>query len=702
MASDSDFQQLPSQPPEPHHVRVSSWPVWLAIAITVVLAVGLTVNYRRSRAEAVQATKERLLATEFEPRRQTVERFFTLSYQTVRTIGLLPSVRGISTGNRQSDGEDVVESRRFPVEGDRTVQQLFNNLAANVSVSEVYLVMEGFAPEKGEVPFRMYDTVVVAPEARHVERADAEAHDLDEPEESEEAEYAYYPQQLAALRAKAPSLSGISTLDDLPAVASPVMRTCDNAQYTSKRAGDERDAQGLLYSAPLFDEKGNFNGLVSAVFRTNVLEALLLNVPRLVITDDDKAEAQRGKWAMPTRPSNFVLGNPRRGTWVGDRRDGEFASSARAFVEKASDEGLHQVTLDVRDESPWVLVYRFEPTAIAAAEHEALVRFLLQLGALAVLALAIILGPIGIFLKRARVLEVEGRIAEIANGEGDLTRRLDIRRTDEVGKLGRSFDALLERIHGLVLDIKQSAQGVEVGAQELARGNGSVSLLLQQQASNTQEVSATITDLTRSAKETSAEALQLSTRALDSSKLAEESGRLVDRSAEAMRGVMESSKRIAEIVTMVEEIAFQTNLLALNAGVEAARAGEHGKSFGVVAEEVRSLAFRTRKATVQIRALVAESETRVGELQEVIGTSGKSLATIGASVREISGRITGLATHSEQQAMQIATLTEAVARIDEAMQSNAATAEESSSVAESLKQQSDHLGSLVSQFKVRG
>lgn len=698
MPSDSGFEQLRSQPPA---VRVSSWPVFVAIAVTLVLAVVLTVNYRRSRAAAVEATKERLLATEFEPRRQSVERFFTLTYQTVRTIGLLPSVRGISSGNRKSDAEDVVESKRFPVEGDRTVQQLFNNLAANVSVSEVYLVMDGFAPDQGQLPFRMYDTVVVAPEARHVESADTEKHEADEPEESEDAEYAYYPRQLSALRAKAPLLSAISTLDDLPAVASPVMRTCDNAQYTSRRAGNERDAQGLLYSAPLFDEQGRFNGLVSAVFRTNVLEALLLGVPRLIVTEEDQAEAQRGKWVMPERASNFVLANPQRGTWVGDRRDAAFVSTAKAFVEHPSDEALHQVTLDVRDESPWVLVYRFEPAAIAAAEHEELVRFLIQLGALAVLALAIILGPIGIFLKRARVLEVEGRIAEIANGEGDLTRRLDIQRTDEVGKLGRSFDALLERIHGLVLDIKQSAQGVEVGAQELARGNGAVSTLLQQQAANTQEVSATITELTRSAKETSAEATQLSARAMTSSRLAEESGRLVERSAEAVRGVTESSKHIAEIVTMVEEIAFQTNLLALNAGVEAARAGEHGRSFGVVAEEVRSLAFRTRKATVQIRALVAESEARVTELQEVIGTSGKTLSTIGSSVREISARITGLATHSEQQATQIATLTEAVGRIDEAMQSNAATAEQSSSVAESLKQQSDHLGSLVSQFKVR-
>jgi methyl-accepting chemotaxis protein len=695
----NSFEPLQTQPPAPTSVKVSSAPVFIAIAISLVLAGALTWNYRRARDKAVSETKEKLLATQFEPRRKAVERFFTLSYQSVRTIGLLPSVRAISTQNRTDANEDVVATKRFPVEGDRTVQQLFNNLAANVSVSEVYIVLDGFDPAR-HVPFRMYDEVVVAPEAHHVEAANETTHDADEPEESEEAEYAYYPQQLAKLKALMPSLAGVQRLDEIPALASPVMRTCDNAQYTSRAKGDLRDAAGLVYSAPIFDEQGAFHGLVSAVFRTNVLEAVLLDVPRLVVTTEDGAAARREGWAVPEHAANFVLANPKRGTFISDRRADGLVDEAKRFLETRQG-GLHQVTLAVNDESPWVLVYRFDPAAVAAAEHEELVRFLIQLGALAVLALAIILGPIGIFLKRARVLEVEGRIAEIATGEGDLTRRLEIQRKDEVGKLGRSFDALLERIHELVVQIKQSAVGVERGAGELARGNDNVSSLLQQQAANTQALSATIDELTQAAKKTASTATALSARALTSSKEAEEGNALVARMGEAVTGVVGASKRIADIVSMVEEIAFQTNLLALNAGVEAARAGEHGKSFGVVAEEVRALADRTKKATVQIRVLVAEAEARSAEMKEVISQSGERLVGIAATVKDVSASITGLAAESEQQSLQVASLTDTVRRIDEAMQTNAATAEESSSVAFSLKQQSDHLGALVSQFKVR-
>ncbi|MFZ5440921.1 MAG: methyl-accepting chemotaxis protein [Myxococcota bacterium] len=675
-------------------------PVVIAVLVSLTLGVALWLHYRHARAEAVRETKERLLATQFEPRRQAVERLFTLTYQSVRTISLLPSVRGISGGNRKDEREDVVQSRRFPLEGDRTVQQLFNNLASNVQVSEVYLVLDGFAPERGEVPFRMYDAVIVAPEAQHTEGQPASAHGDDEPEELEAEEYAHYPQQLRALAARRPTLDG-ATLDDIPAVASPVMRTCDNAQYESKRSGDPHDADGLLYSAPIYDARGAFHGLVSAVVRTNVLEATLLGIPRLIITEEDRQQAAAARFSLPAEPGNFVLGNPARDTWVGDRRDASFLETAKAFARAPAGEELHLATLTVKDESPWVLVYRYEPGAIAAVEREALVRFLLELAALVVFAAALILGPIGIHLKRTRVLEVESRIAEIAAGGGDLTRRLEIQRRDEVGALGRSFDALLERVHALVVDIKVAARGVEVGAQELSRGNESVSHLLQQQATSTEELSSNITELTRAAKRDATEAAEVSAQALESSRLAEESGALVKRSSEAMAAVAESSQRIATIVEVVEEIAFQTNLLALNAGVEAARAGEHGKSFGVVADEVRALAERTRQATVEIRQLVHESAERTTEMQGVISSSSAQLTTIAQTVRDVSARITQLAQRSTSQAAQITALTEAVARIDSGTQTNAATAEESSSVATSLKQQADRLSSLVGQFKVR-
>jgi methyl-accepting chemotaxis protein len=121
----------------------------------------------------------------------------------------------------------------------------------------------------------------------------------------------------------------------------------------------------------------------------------------------------------------------------------------------------------------------------------------------------------------------------------------------------------------------------------------------------------------------------------------------------------------------------------------------------VVADEVRSLAERTRQATVEIRQLVEESNERTSQMQTVITTSGERLTTIAQAIRDVSSRITRIADSTASQATQITSLTEAVARIDAGMQTNAATAEESASVAASLRQQADRLSTLVGQFKVR-
>lgn len=673
------------------------WPVLVAVAVTALLAVALVFEYRAARAEALDATRKTLLSTTFEPKRRDVEQFFTLSYQTVRTVGLLPSVRAIQGANRASADDDMVKGKRFSLEGHRTVQQLYNNLAANVSVSEVYGVLDGFDPEH-EVPFFMYDELVLGPEAE--KPAEPEVHTDDTPEDFEADEYAWYPRQLAELKARLPRLE-VATLDDIPAVASPVMRTCDNAQYTSKAHGQVGDAAGFLYSVPFFGTDGAFRGLISTVFRTNVLEAMLVGVPRLLITADDQKNAADHHYALPERASDFVLANPARGTWIGDRREPALVERARALVGGARDDGLHSVTLAIKDSSPWVLVYRFDPVALATVDSREQTRFLVELLALVVLAISIILGPIGIYLKRARVLEVDARIAEIAAGGGDLTRRLAIERKDEVGQLGRSFDGLLDRIHDLVLNIKQSAVGVSVGAHELTKGNESVSSALQQQAASTEQLAAAISALSGAVRDTSNHAREVSSFAMKTSDVAKSSGALVGEARQAMAAVLDSSSRISSIVELVQDIAFQTNLLALNAGVEAARAGEHGRGFGVVATEVRALSERTAKATKEIRALVKESASRTGDMQKVIEKTGSSLQEVATAIRDVAGRITAIATTSEEQSGELASLKDAITRIDVSVQSNSSTAEESSSVAESLRGQADHLTQLVQQFKVR-
>lgn len=679
------------------------WLLAVAVIAPLVALAYVAVDFQAGRQRTLARTRTELLTEQYAPMRRDVQQFFTLSYQSIRTISLLPSVRGISGGNRPDDSRTAVELGRFSVEGDRTVQQLYNNLAANVSVSEVYAITKGFDASRGEVPFFMYDAVKLGPGAE----ADAEAgaeHGADFPEESEAAEYAYYPRQLEALEASHPRFD-FARLDEIPAVASPPMRTCDNTQYDSRAKGDAHDADGILYSVPFYGPDGEFRGIVSAIFRTNVLEAQLLGVPCVPVTEDDRARAARDGWTLPGAPGNFVLANPKYGVWIADRREPSLLTDAKSLVggdaSKALREAWHVDTLVTAGDAPWLLAYRYDPVAIGAALKRETSRFVLTLLALLVFTLAVVLGPVGIHVKRTRVLEVDARIREIAAGGGDLTRRLDVKHRDEVGRLGRGFDDLLETFHDLIGHIKGSADGVSTGASEIAKGSDSLSEALQLQAAKSQEITRSLGELSASARKCADQAQDTSLLALRTSEAAEQGSDVMRGSREVMHAAVESSEKIAAIVAMVEEIALQTNMLSLNAAVEAARAGEHGRGFAIVAAEVRALATRTSTAAREIHELIGESSRRTTEMSAGIEQACEGLAGVAQSIRGLAGRIGELATENEMQSFGIEALAGSIAEIDRAVQGNSAVAEQSAAVAASLSNQSRELQGLVGRFRVR-
>jgi methyl-accepting chemotaxis protein len=175
-------------------------------------------------------------------------------------------------------------------------------------------------------------------------------------------------------------------------------------------------------------------------------------------------------------------------------------------------------------------------------------------------------------------------------------------------------------------------------------------------------------------------------------------GAVVSQVVETMQGINESSHRISDIISVIDGIAFQTNILALNAAVEAARAGEQGRGFAVVATEVRSLAGRSAAAAREIKTLISASVERVEAGTAQVNQAGATMDDVVNSIKRVTDIMAEITEASNEQALGVAQVGEAVSTLDQATQQNAALVEEMASAAEQLKGLADSLVETVSVF----
>ena len=701
------------------------------IGLLALLAFGLLVinamesnEIEQERAEIrMHLEREELLA-----KRHELETVFKLTYESIRTISLLPGVRNISGGNITSE-EDVIKSGRFTENAHATVQQIYNNLASNVAVSEIYAVVDGFDYKKGETPFFMYDSLIVSEDA--VEEGGEELVNPDFPEELEDEEYDYFPKQLSYLKQNYPRFD-YENLNEIPAVLSPALRTCDNTQFQSKTLHKVEDSYGILFSVPFYKQKSKrFKGLISAILRTNVLEAKLVGVPYILLTEDDFKNAASEGFSMPTQTANYVLFNEKYNLTIYDRRNSELGELAVKLLAEQSEDAL-TTRLSSAGDSPWQLVYVIPPSLytekLAPIKRE---YAMVLIGYVVFIVLLMAFVAFTSYRKKLYRREVDDMIAELARSGGDLTKRINTEKTShELLPVAESINGYIATLNDLVFKVSSSFTQANscatsvIGHADNLLDNSADQLVVLRESNETSQ--AAQDDLVKAqfdvvlAKRSMSDYLDALSKITD---VMEQINTEISQTAVTERAAMErssllvsQSEQIKDILKLIHDISERTNLLALNAAIEAARAGEAGRGFAVVADEVRSLATQTQNSLGQINDHVTEMLTNVEHVSSDMEKNASNIESLNSQAGEVrssiaylhdmsSKTITSLTNAATKVSDTVSSLANAVSKHEQAKDNAEANSEISNGLSKIAKELSDatvRLGEDLTRFKATG
>jgi len=306
------------------------------------------------------------------------------------------------------------------------------------------------------------------------------------------------------------------------------------------------------------------------------------------------------------------------------------------------------------------------------------------------------------------------RINDIADGEGDLTKRLDQDGRDEIADLARGFNRLLDKLQNTIRKVAASTESVANSSGELTTVSQQISANSEETSAQAGVVSTATAQVNQSLQTVATGAEQMTTTIKEISKNASRAAQVAGeavKTAEVTNAMVtklgSSSADIGQVIKVITSIAQQTNLLALNATIEAARAGEAGKGFAVVANEVKELATQTAKATGDISQKIAaiQGDTKgavdaIDKIRGVIGQINDISNTIATAVEEQSATTNEMSRNVAEAARGSGEIAQNIAGMAEAARNTSEGASNSQKAAQQLSTRSLELRELVEQFKV--